>query len=651
MRGNDNADFDDYTVLKLQLDAAQGSQESTADYRLTDHYSLCGTVGQGGVGRVLLGFDERVGRQVAIKEMLASNEAVDPTIRLRFLREAQITGRLEHPGIVPVYDMGTTSQGAPYYVMRLVRGQTLAEALSACNSEQPEQALAKRLQLLDRLIDVCEAMAYAHSKGVVHRDLKPGNIVLGQFGETIILDWGLAKIGIEADVFRRAVPAASEEAGSDDLTQVGEILGTPAYMAPEQVDQRYGEVDARTDVFALGCILYHILVGRAPLKGSLSSIVEQLKSKAPLPSSRKGPVPAPAELTAICDKALAKDKLCRFRDAAELTDELRAFRDGRLVSAYAYSRGELLRRFVARNKAALSAGLAVVMAVAIGAGLAVHFAMDARKEREVAVAERRMAIHARERAETALADVTRISNENLTAADQIAEDIANAIGSIRSGMERLADAAGNVGDRKAMTPILTSLLTRYPDAELFAATIAPGTITAVAPAKYAEAIGADTSRLEHNRLALELTEPILSRVYEAPEGFDAVTLVVPIKRGKTIPGFLSARFKAAEFLGKLLPAGLQTQERAVWIIQDDGFILYDTDTDEIGENLFREERFDKIPELRQLARQIADQEAGIGYYHGPTHGSGRESNRIAAWQTVRPTKNRAWKVVVLEQWG
>jgi len=651
MSDNNRADFDDHTVLKLQLDAGQSPRESTADYRLTDHYSLCGTVGQGGVGRVLLGFDERIGRQVAIKEMLASNEAVDPTIRLRFLREAQITGRLEHPGIVPVYDMGTTSQGAPYYVMRLVRGQTLAEALFAYNSETPERALAKRLQLLDRLIDVCEAMAYAHSKGVVHRDLKPSNIVLGQFGETIILDWGLAKIGIEADVVRRAVPAASEEAESEDLTQVGEILGTPAYMAPEQVDQRYGEVDARTDVFALGCILYHILVGRPPLKGSLSSIVEQLKSKAPLPSSRKGPVPAPPELTAICDKALAKDKLRRFRDAAELTDELRAFRDGRLVSAYAYSRSELLRRFVARNKAALSAGLAVVTAIVIGAGLAVEFAMDARKARQVAVTERGLAVHARERAETALADVTRISNENLTAADQIAEDIANAVGSIRNSMEQLADTVSNIGDRKAMTPLLTSLLTRYPGAELFAATLAPGTITAVAPAKYAKAIGADTSQFEHNRLAMELAEPVLSRVYEAPEAFDAVTLVVPVKRGKTIPGFLSARFKAAQLLGRLLPAGLQTQKRAVWIIQDDGFILYDTDTDEIGENLFREERFDEIPELRQLARQIADQEAGIGYYHGPTHGNGRESNRIAAWQTVRPTQNRPWKVVVLEQWG
>ncbi len=651
MSAIDNTDLDDCTVLPPRFDAGKSAQRSEAEYRFTDYYSLCGTVGQGGVGRVLLGFDERIGRQVAIKEMLTSNEAADPSVRRRFLREAQITGRLEHPGIVPVYEMGTTSQGAPYYVMRLVRGQTLAEALVACHSEQPEQALAKRLQLLDRLIDVCEAMAYAHSKGVVHRDLKPGNIVLGQFGETIILDWGLAKIGIEADVVRRAVPAATEDGGADELTQVGQILGTPAYMAPEQVDSRFGEVDARTDVFALGCILYHILIGRPPLRGSLSSIVEQLKSKTPLPSPRQGPASAPPELIAICDKALAKDKLRRFRDAAELTEELRAFRDGRLVSAYAYSRRELLHRFIARNKAALSWGLAVVMAVAIGAVLAVHFAMDARKEREVAVTERQMAVQARERAETALADVTRISNQNLTAADQIAEDIANAIGSIQNSMEQIAESVRDVGNRKAMTPILTSLLTRHPDAELFAATLASGKITAVAPEKYAQAVGADTSPYEHNRLTIELGTPVLSRVYEASEGFDAVTLAVPIKRGKTIPGFLCARFKAAEFLGKLLPAGLQTRERAVWIIQDDGFILYDTDTAEIGENLFRQERFDKIPELRQLARQIAEQEAGIGYYHGAARENGRESNRIAAWQTARPAKNRSWKVVVLEKWG
>ncbi|CAI8959995.1 serine/threonine protein kinase [Methylocaldum szegediense] len=653
MSAIDNADLDDYTVLSPRFAAgkSKNAQRSEADYRFTDYYSLCGTVGQGGVGRVLLGFDERIGRQVAIKEMLTSDETADPEIRRRFLREAQITGRLEHPGIVPVYEMGTTSQGTPYYVMRLVRGQTLAEALAACHSEQPEQALAKRLQLLDRLIDVCEAMAYAHSKGVVHRDLKPSNIVLGQFGETIILDWGLAKIGIEADVIRRAAPTATLDASEEELTQVGEILGTPAYMAPEQVDHHFGEVDARTDVFALGCILYHILVGRPPLRGSLSSIVEQLKSKTPLPSARKGPASAPPELIAICDKALAKDKLHRFRDAAELTEELRAFRDGRLVSAYAYSRRELLRRFIARNKAALSAGLAVMIAIAAGAVLAVHFAMDARKEQQVAVAERHIALQARERAESALADVTRISNENLTAADQIAEDIVNAIDAIKNDMAEIGNSIRNLGNGKIAAPALSALLARHPEVELFASVLAAGTITAVAPAESADTVTPDTFRFESGAPAADSGEPTLSRVYETPQGFDAITLALPMKRGRQVQGFISARLKPAEFLGRLLPAGLQTGQRTVWIIEDSGFILYDTDTDEIGENLFREERFNEIPELRQLPRQIADQEAGIGYYHTPAHGNSQASNRIAAWQTARPTKNRSWKVVVLEKWG
>ncbi|BBA33609.1 putative non-specific protein-tyrosine kinase [Methylocaldum marinum] len=647
MSGNIIPDLDDYTVLNHRIEPLCGPQPSQTDRRLAEHFSLCGTVGTGGVGRVLLGFDERIGRQVAIKEMLASNEALDPSIRLRFLREAQITGRLEHPGIVPVYDIGTTPEGSPYYVMRFVRGQTLAEALAACDSETPEKGLAKRLQLLDRLIDVCEAMAYAHSKGVVHRDLKPGNIVLGHFGETIILDWGLAKIGTQGDLFGPAVSGTSAVPESDDLTQVGEILGTPTYMAPEQVDSRYGEVDARTDVFALGCVLYHILVGRAPLKGTLSSIVERLKSEAPMPSSRKGPVPAPPELTAICDKALAKDKLRRFRDAADLTDELRAYRDGRLVSTYAYSRGELLRRFVARNKAALSAGLAMILAIAIGAGLALDFALDAREARELAIAERGIAVHARQRAETALSDVTRISNENLTAAVQIAEDIAEAVASIRNGMAQLG---GSNPDFGADESAAASLSARHPEVELFAAASGPGNITVLAPAERRETNPAGAFRFEYEQLAEESAEPMLSRVYDTPEGFDALTLAIPLKGGRNVPLVVLARLKPAEFLGRLLPAGLQTHERAVWIIQDDGFILYDTDAAEIGENLFREQRLDKIPELRHLARQIADQEAGIGYYHGPAHAGGREPSHIAAWQTVWPTKNRAWKVVVLEHW-
>jgi eukaryotic-like serine/threonine-protein kinase len=164
---------------------------------------------------------------------------MDPRIHARFLREAQITGRLEHPGIVPVYDLGTTAKGSPFYVMRLVRGDTLSKALAACTADRAEAELAKRLQLLGTFIDICEAMAYAHSRGVVHRDLKPGNVVLGAFGETILLDWGLAKLAAEADAAAAGTVRITDETPAD-LTRQGAIMGTPAYMAPEQLDPRFG---------------------------------------------------------------------------------------------------------------------------------------------------------------------------------------------------------------------------------------------------------------------------------------------------------------------------------------------------------------------------------------------------------------------------
>ncbi|MGH8585804.1 MAG: serine/threonine-protein kinase [Gammaproteobacteria bacterium] len=306
--------------------------------------------GPGASGACSFGFDERIGREVAIKEMHADAESMDPRIHARFLREAQITGRLEHPGIVPVYDLGTTAEGSPFYVMRLVRGDTLSKALAACTAGRAEAQLAKRLQLLGTFIDICEAMAYAHSRGVVHRDLKPGNVVLGAFGETILLDWGLAKLAAEADAAAAGTVRIADERPAD-LTRQGAIMGTPAYMAPEQLDPGFGDIDPRTDVFALGCILYQLLVGHAPLVGDVYSILAALGSPQPMPSAREAQAPVPPELVAICDKAMRKDQAVRYRDAAELAAELRAYRDGRLVNTYAYSRGELLRRSVARNKA------------------------------------------------------------------------------------------------------------------------------------------------------------------------------------------------------------------------------------------------------------------------------------------------------------
>lgn len=639
---------DDVTRIRPRQYQVSESDTTATEGWFNDDYSLRGAVGMGGVGRVLLGFDERIGREVAIKEMLDQAAHEDQALSARFLREARITGRLEHPGIVPVYDLGLKDSGAPYYVMRLVRGDTLAKTLKECNvTASPEHALSRRLSLLDRLIDVCEALAYAHSKGVTHRDIKPGNIVLGPFGETIILDWGLAKVENETEL---SAPTPFAPTPDADLTRIGDILGTPAYMAPEQADARFGTVDARSDVFSLGCILYYLLAGHPPLRGTADQILEQLSSSAPIPSSRNPKIPAPPELIAICDKALAKNKAKRFPDAGALADELRAYRDGRLVSAYAYSRGELLRRFVARNKIALSATLAVLIAILIGAGLAVKFGVEAQQARELAVAEGENLKREKQRVERALADVTRISNENLTAADHVSHLIGKDMDEIRAGMELAAGSTANVSDLGQMDALLESLTRQFPHAESFAATRAPGTIVAVAPAKYRQAIGADTSQLEHNLLVIERGVAILSRVYQAPEGYPAITLVVPIKNDKTIPGFISTRLKPAEFLGKLLAPEIQTEKRAIWVVQDDGLILYDTNPDEIGQNLFREERFVQIPELRQLSGQIAQQDAGVGYYQSHNTGDAEESHRIASWVTLLPAANRPWKVVVLETW-
>ena len=638
--------LDDKTILR-PLNASKSSNSTTPN-KFEQEYSLQGTVGVGGVGRVLLGVDEKIGREVAIKEMLGKTAHLDASLYDRFLREARITGRLEHPGVAPVYDFGIQGNGAPYYVMRLIRGDTLAKKLKECNNTpKPEIALANRLSLLERLIDICETLAYAHSKGVIHRDIKPSNVVLGAFGETIVLDWGLAKVGNEEGKID-PVPFRADE--NPDLTIVGDIVGTPAYMAPEQADPRFGEVDTRSDVFAIGCILYYLLNGQPPLRGNLDEILSRLTSDQAMPSSRNPKLSLPPELTAICDKALHKDKSKRFANAGELADELCAYRDGRLVSAYAYSPRELLRRFVVKNKIALMAGAAVLTAILVGAGLALSFGVEAEKARKLAVIEQQNVKIEKQKVERALADVTRISNENLTTADHALRLIKFRTDELRLGMEQLAATMRSVAHGRTLIRSLDTMLSRFPYVESFAASAAPGKIIAVAPSKYQQAIGSDTSNLEHNILAIKKQIPVASRVYLAPEGFEAITLVVPVKNGKRVTGMISARLIASNFFGELLSSDLNIRQRDIWVVQDDGLILYDNNPNEIGQNLFREERFQQIAELRQLAKQIILQDAGVGYYKNHSTDQESDSQRIASWRTLRPTENREWNIVVLEGW-
>jgi serine/threonine protein kinase len=234
---------------------------------------------KGGLGQVFVAEDEELHREVALKE-IQDQHAHDPESRARFLLEAEITGGLEHPGIVPVYGLGQYADGRPFYAMRFIRGDSLRDAIERYHQAKRSPKFAsQRLEsdsrtlefrkLLGRFIDVCNAIAYAHSRGVLHRDLKPGNVMLGKYGETLVVDWGLAKPGKRGDLLatpgseREPTLRPASESGSTP-TRAGARLGTPAYMSPEQAAGRLDQLGPATDVYSLGATLYCLLTGQPP---------------------------------------------------------------------------------------------------------------------------------------------------------------------------------------------------------------------------------------------------------------------------------------------------------------------------------------------------------------------------------------------------
>ncbi len=356
-------------------------------------YAIGGEIGRGGMGRILAARDLRIGRPVAVKELLAKTSSQ----AARFEREARVTARLQHPGIVPIYEIGRWDNGTPFYSMRIVKGRTLRVAL------RDSTTLAARLALLPSVIAATEAVAFAHANQIVHRDLTPANIMVGEYGETVVIDWGLAK-DLSSDVeedddigpYRRA-PAA--ESG---LTAVGAVIGTASYMPPEQA--LGSAVDARADVYALGAILYHLLAGRPPYRGgNTDEVLGQVKQGPPPPIGE----PAPPDLISIVDKAMAREPADRYASARELAVELTAFQAGRLVESHVYTRGELLGRWMRRNTRALVvAAVAGLVLVGFG-GLAVRRIIG---ERDAAERERAVAETQRLAAETERAESRRMNN-------------------------------------------------------------------------------------------------------------------------------------------------------------------------------------------------------------------------------------------------
>ncbi|NLY00556.1 MAG: PAS domain S-box protein [Rhodopirellula sp.] len=289
----------------------------------TDHIHA-----EGGIGRVWLARDTQLNRDVALKTLRP--ELLGPRVRSRFLQEAQITGQLEHPGIVPVYELvADPRSGPPFYTMRFVRGRTLVEA--SRDYHQKRQAGETEpfglVSLLTAFVAVCNTVAYAHSKGVIHRDLKGENVLLGDFGEVIVLDWGVAKMldTPEENRFAHHPNRWSErEAGQ---TVEGDIVGTPAYMAPEQAEGRLDRIDSRTDIYGLGAILYEILTGQPPFTGaSTMDVLDKVVRDAPIPPHRLW-VDVPPTLEAVCLRALSKDPAGRYASAVALGQEIHTWQE------------------------------------------------------------------------------------------------------------------------------------------------------------------------------------------------------------------------------------------------------------------------------------------------------------------------------------
>jgi eukaryotic-like serine/threonine-protein kinase len=325
---------------------------------------------RGGLGAVFVALDEELHREVALKRIL-DQHADDPVSRQRFVLEAEVTGSLEHPGIVPVYGLGNYADGRPFYAMRFIRGDSLKEAIDEFHSDaklkkDPGRRSLELRKLLGRFNDVCNAIEYAHGRGVLHRDIKPGNIIVGKHGETLVVDWGLAKaLGrVEPGLGtgeRTLIPSSASGSAS---TLPGAALGTPSYMSPEQSQGDLENLGPRSDVYSLGATLFCLLTGKPPLEGDLVDVIRRVQ-KGQIPPPRQLDPSIDRALEAICMKAMALKPADRFGSPKALADDVERWMADEPVTSWRepWTRG--LVRWLTRHRVGVTAaGAALLVALA-----------------------------------------------------------------------------------------------------------------------------------------------------------------------------------------------------------------------------------------------------------------------------------------------
>jgi serine/threonine-protein kinase len=389
------AEGDSAHVVKPHSDAMPSAEQTG------DRYQLQGEIARGGMGAVLRGHDVDLGRDLAVKVLL--EKYVDrPEVARRFIEEAQIGGQLQHPGVVPVYDIGRFG-ARPFFTMKLVKGQTLQALLAERGDKRPacppvagQQSTSEPLvatdlpRFLDIALKVAQTVAYAHTKGVIHRDLKSANVMVGAFGEVQVMDWGLAKVLADGGIAdeekasrERQRPedvthirtARSDSAGSGSDTEAGSLLGTPAYMPPEQANGEVALLDRRADVFGLGAILCEMLTGRPPYMGRSAEEVRRKAANGDLADARARleSCGADAELLTLTLACLSPEAIDRPKDAGAVAEALTAYLDGvqdrlrRAELAEAEARARAAEE-AKRRRLTLALAATVLLALALGGG-------------------------------------------------------------------------------------------------------------------------------------------------------------------------------------------------------------------------------------------------------------------------------------------